>query len=99
MVIEAYQNKCQRAYDGHVNDTHPEAARVQFRLFREAGPKRRLAMATALTNQTWRMAHEALSRAHPDLSELQRQIMFVRIHYGPELAAKVEAKLQRHPRS
>ncbi len=82
-----------------MDDTHPDAARVQFRLFREAGPKRRLAMAMALTNQTWRLAHEAISRAHPDLSESQRQIMFVRIHYGPKLAAKVEAKLQRQPKS
>ena len=79
-----------------MNDTQPDAARVQFRLLRAAGPKRRLAIAMDLTNRTWHLAHEAISRAHPDLSESRRQIMFVQIHYGPKLAAKVEAKLQRH---
>ncbi len=82
-----------------MNDTHPDAARIHFRLLREAGPKRRLAMAMALTNQTWRMAHEALSRAHPELSKSQRQVMFVRLHYGPKLAAGVEANLQRQPKA
>ncbi|MCH8344621.1 MAG: hypothetical protein IH983_11605 [Planctomycetes bacterium] len=78
-----------------MNDTHPDAARVQIQLLREAGPKRRLAMAMDLTRQTWWMAHAALARAHADLSELERKLLFVEVHHGRELAQRVRAYLRK----
>ena len=72
-----------------MNDTDPEMERMQIKLLREAGPKRRLAMATSLTSQTWKMAHNALAKSRPELSDIQRQILFVKIHYGSELAKQL----------
>ena len=76
-------------------DTHPDAERVQVRLFRRAGQFRRSEIASALTHRCIRQARNGIARARPDLSSKERNLFWVEIHYGKELARRVRAYLQR----
>jgi hypothetical protein len=78
-----------------MNDTDPEIERVWIRMLREAGPERRGRLASQLSNQVRWRAMEAIGRAHPALSERERNLLFVKVHYGAELEARVRAYLER----
>jgi hypothetical protein len=80
-----------------VDDTWPEARRIQIELLRAAGPERRARMASALTNQALWRARRGIALARPDLSELERRLLFVEVHYGGELARRVRACLAARP--
>lgn len=69
-----------------MNDTHPEAERVQIQLLRKLGPEHRVAMACALTDQTMSMSKAAIVRMHPTLSAADRELMFIDLHYGRHVA-------------
>ena len=72
-----------------MNDTHPEAERVQIELLRKAGPRRRAAIASRLTNQgKWR-TRQSIAKAHPDLSDDHRALLLIELMYGEDLAARV----------
>lgn len=76
-----------------LNDTHPEAERVHIRLLREAGQTHRSSMASGLTNRVVWQSRQALAQTRPDLSEVERNILWVKLHYGPELAERVSDAL------
>lgn len=76
-------------------DTDPAAERVQTELLRQAGSARRLQMALQLTAATLELAHRAIARAEPELSEDERKVRFVELHYGAELAEGVRAAFAR----
>lgn len=67
-------------------DTDPEAERVQLELLRAASPARRAALACRLSDQVRHLALRALRRAHPEASEDEIRVIFVRVHFGDELA-------------
>jgi len=81
------------SYTPSVNDTHPEAARMHVELLRQAGRSRRAALASNLTNQAIARARRGIARAHPELSPRERGLLFVEVHYGRELAARMRAWL------
>ena len=83
------------SYNARVNDTHPDAARVQIQLLRQASPDRRAQLASQLSNQARWRAMQAIARAHPELSELERKLFFVEVHHGRELAQRVRAYLRK----
>jgi len=85
--------------DSPDNDTSGDAEPFQLELLRRAGPQRRSALASALTNQALERAHAGIARAHPDMSELDRRLLFVEIHYGIELAERVREFLRTRPGS
>ena len=76
------------------SDTTPAAAAFQIDLLREALPSRRARLALDLSDTVIALARKAIGRAHPDLNESERGILFVEIHYGRELAER----LRRHLR-
>ena len=76
-----------------MNDTHPHIERVRVGLLRQAGLDRRAQLASQLSNQTRWRAMQAVARAHPDMSELDRELLFVEIHYGVALAKQIRAYL------
>jgi hypothetical protein len=82
-----------------MDDTHPSARRVQIELLRQAGPQRRLAMMLELTDWVLQLARGGIARARPNLSESERAIFFVEVHYGPELAQRLRTYLQRRNRA
>jgi hypothetical protein len=76
-----------------LDDTSPDARRVQVELLRAAGPARRGQLAVSLSQTTRELALAALRRVHPDLSEQEIRLRFAEVHYGRELADKVRARL------
>jgi hypothetical protein len=72
-------------------DTHPEAERVQIALLRLQGAAGRYAWVRSLSRTTVRLACRALRRRWPQAHEREVRGRFMRLNYGPELAAAVEA--------
>lgn len=70
-------------------DTHPEAEALQLRLLRQAAPGRRAALALSLSSFVIRASRRAVARRHPELTERDRSLLWVELHYGPELAGRV----------
>src|SRR6266508_3790602 len=66
-------------------DTDPQAARVQFELFRAAGPSRRFALAVSLSRTTLELAWRAIERANPTADADQLAVLWVIHCYGAEL--------------
>ena len=60
-----------------------------------AGPEQRSAIASALTNHAIEGARAGIARAHPDMSALEQQVIFVEVHYGAELAGRLREFLGR----
>ena len=76
-------------------DTCPQAERVQIELLRNASVARRAAIAFSLTQTVVELARQAIRRRHPGLSEQEVMLRFVALHYGPDLAEKLRADLDR----
>ena len=69
--------------------------RVQIKLLRKAGPDRRGKLASQMSNQAHWRAMQAIAKANPELSELEQKLLFVRIHYGRDLAQRVRTYLRK----
>ncbi len=76
-------------------DTHPQAERVQIQLLREAGTPRRLALTFSLTQTVIALSREGIRKRYPELSERERQVKFVALCYGEDLARRLHADLIR----
>ncbi|MCI0365886.1 MAG: hypothetical protein L0Y44_00080 [Phycisphaerales bacterium] len=77
-----------------MDDTHPNARRVQTELLRACTPERRLAMALELTDWVLQVSRRAIASARPDLSPQEQSLLFVEIHYGRELADRLRSNLK-----
>ena len=74
------------SYNAGMNDTHPDAERVQIELLRKAGPEHRMAMACSLTDYVVQLAKQAIARAHPQASQREHDLLFIEVHYGRHVA-------------
>ena len=77
-------------------DTSREADAVQVGLLRQATPERRGRLALMLSDATRHLARRAIDQTSPALSERERDLLFVRVHYGRELARDLGRYLERH---
>jgi hypothetical protein len=73
-------------YDGRVT----AADLVQLELLRRATPQERASLALRLSDETLALARRAIDRAFPELDEMHRRLKFVELHYGADLADKLE---------
>jgi hypothetical protein len=64
------------------SDTTARAAAVQLRLYRDAGPSRRAQMAVELSEAVRATAVAGIRRRHPEYSERDVALAFLRIVYG-----------------
>ena len=80
-------------------DTAADADAVQVALLRAAPVARRLRLAVSLTATVIGAARRALTRAEPDASPRERDLRFVALHYGQEVADGLRADLRRRDRS
>jgi hypothetical protein len=76
-----------------VDDTDPEASRVQIELMRRAAPARRLQLALSLSESVVALSRAGIARRRPDASAIDLDLEFVAIHYGSALAAELRAHL------
>lgn len=81
---------------GMLTDTTPDAAAVQIDLFRQATPARRLESALRMSAATRKLARRGIARAHPDWSPRECDLMFVRVHYGADLAGRLATYWETH---
>jgi hypothetical protein len=75
---------------GGLNDTAPEAEKVQIELLRKAGTAKRFNITLSLSQTVIDLARRALKRANPHLNEFELKILFLSNCYGRELAEKVK---------
>ena len=74
-------------------DTSPEAAEVQFRIWRSWTPEQRLASACELSASVRRLAEQAIRRQHPEASDAHVQVRLLRRLYGRDLARQIALRL------
>lgn len=77
------------------SDTAAEAERVQMDLLRAASVARRLHIAFSLSSTVISAARRALERSDPLASKRERELRFVQLHYGSDLAEALRADLDR----
>jgi hypothetical protein len=75
-------------------DTAAAAEAVQIELLRKASVSRRLALASSLSTTVIQLSRRAIARRHPEASDRDVLLMWVGIHYGPDLARRVQAHLK-----
>ncbi len=76
-------------------DTSPEAERIQIELLRKASVARRISIVRSLSQTVMFLSRRAIKRANPSMSEQELDIMFVKYHYGQELAEKLRIYLKQ----
>ena len=79
-------------------DTTPDAERVPLALIRAATVPRRLHLALSLPATVINLARRAIARAHPDVSQDERDLLFVERHYGAVLARELGSHVERRRR-
>lgn len=63
-------------------DTTPRAAAIHLQLYREAGPSRRAQIAVELSDAVRDTALAGIRRRHPEYSEQEVALSFLRLVYG-----------------
>jgi hypothetical protein len=77
-----------------ISDTHPAVERLQVELFRKATPEQRVALALDWSNEVIELARAGIRRAHPGATDEEVDLLFVRVHYGDQLADRLAAFLR-----
>ncbi len=72
-----------------LSDTHPDIERVQNALLKKSSPEERLAMTLSLTDTVVNLSRQTLSKQYPDLSQKDRNLKWIELHYSYELASRV----------
>lgn len=81
--------------NGIPNDTHPDVEKMQILLLRQATMAKRFSIMCSLSQTAISLARRAIKRANPDLSQRQLDVLFVRYHYGDELADRFQSYLEQ----
>ena len=76
-------------------DTTADAERVQVMLLQAASVARRLHTALSLSATVISAARRALTRLQPSMSSHERDLRFVELHYGRDIAAGLRLELAR----
>lgn len=76
------------------NDTSPDAERVQIELVRAMTPARRFALMCSMTDDAIYRAKRAIEIANPGMRRRERELIFIEVHYGKELALDVREYLK-----
>ena len=77
-------------------DTNPEVERVLISLIRKLSTEEKLNRTLQFSSSIINLSKKAIHRANPDLSEEERNILFVKYHYGDELADKLKEYLNQN---
>lgn len=72
-------------------DTNPEVERVLISLIRKLTMNEKLNRTLNFSSSIINLSKRAIARANPELSEDEKNILFVKYHYGDELALKLSS--------
>ena len=78
-----------------MNDTHFKIEAMQYALLRNAGIVKRTMQMRSLTRAVIRLSRRAIARAHPEYSQQEVDLFFVRLHYGGGIADRLEKYLKQ----
>ena len=70
-------------------DTDARSERVLLELLRKKSPADKVAQVRALSQLVIGLSRRALERANPGKSQTELDLLFIRLHYGEELARRV----------
>jgi hypothetical protein len=76
-------------------DTRPETEKVLISLLRNANTAKKFSQIRSLSQTVLQLSRRAIARANRDLGEEQINIRFLSLHYGKDLAKRVENYLHR----
>ncbi len=81
-------------FDQALADTPREVEKIQINLLRQAGQARRIQIMLSLTQSMFELSRHNLCQTYPHLSEQERNVKFVELLYGPQLANALQTFLQ-----
>jgi len=70
-------------------DTNPEVEKILISLIRKTSIQEKFKQTFSFSSSIINLSRRAISRANPGLSEEEKNLLFVRYHYGDELAERV----------
>ena len=74
-------------------DTNPEVERILISLLRDLSTEDKLNRTLQFNSSIIYLSKRAISRANPDLSEDKKKLLFVKYHYGNDLAYQLRKTL------
>ena len=77
------------------SDTQPKSEKILISLLRDANAAEKFAQIRSLSQTVMQLSRRAITRANRDLYEEQINLRFLSLHYGTELAERVEKYLYR----
>jgi len=79
-----------------LSDTDSASQHVLIDLFRKATPAEKFARVRSFSQSIMQLARQGISKANPGISKKEIDILFVKQHYGSELAAQLSVYLEKH---
>lgn len=76
-------------------DTNPEVERILISLLRKMSISMKFNQIQSFTASMIKLSRRAISRANPNLSEQEKGILFVKYHYGNEMADRLQTFLKQ----
>lgn len=78
-----------------LDDTNPGIKEIQISLIRKAGVAERTMHARSLSGTVVNLSRRAISRTHPGHNQQELDLIFVSLHYGNDIADRLESYLAR----
>lgn len=79
----------------HWDDTNPKIKEIQISLIRKAGIAQRIMQMRSLSRTAINLSRRAISRAHPEYNQQEVNLVFVRLHYGDDIANRLGTYLNQ----
>lgn len=83
-----------RLQSNNINDTNPKVESILIEMIRKLSISQRLAKTISFSSSVINLSKRAIYRANPGKSKSELDLIFVRLHYGNELADKLKLFLQ-----
>jgi hypothetical protein len=80
-----------------LTDTNPEAEKILIEIRRNMSVSKKLMQVFSFSSEIIKLSKRAISRANPHLTEDEKKILFIRLHYGDDLADKFQSFLAQRP--
>lgn len=77
-------------------DTCPETEKIVISLLKKKTLSNKFSTIRSLSKMTIQLSKRAIARVNKDLNEKQVNLLFIRYHYGDDLACRVEKYLNEH---
>ena len=76
-------------------DTNPEIEKIWITMLKTLTPSQRFLKVQSLTKTVINMSRRAIKKANPNSSEEEIDLLFVKYHYGEDLAEKLKKYLKK----